>query len=86
MHFKLFAWWCFLFVTWKGQNEKLKVLSIDVLSNESLQDENLCIETNEELQMNDQSSVAAELNTLSLQEKVAKFIKHGKLDTVEGKF
>ncbi|KAL8526124.1 hypothetical protein ACS0TY_015377 [Phlomoides rotata] len=67
-----------------GQNEKLKVLSIDVLSNESLQDDNLFIETDEELQLNDQSSAAAvELNTLSLQEKVAKFIKHGKLDTIE---
>ncbi|KAI3472040.1 hypothetical protein Pfo_028728 [Paulownia fortunei] len=68
-----------------GQNEKLNVLSVDVLSNESIQEQDFhsCIETDEELNPNDQSFVATESNTLSLQEKVAKFIQHGELDTIE---
>ncbi|KAK6147056.1 hypothetical protein DH2020_017968 [Rehmannia glutinosa] len=68
----------------EGQNEKLKV-SVDVLSNESIQVEDFhsCIETDEELKLNDESSVVAESNALSLQEKVAKFIQHGELDTIE---
>ncbi|KAI3474602.1 hypothetical protein Pfo_029771 [Paulownia fortunei] len=68
-----------------GQNEKLNVFSVDVLSNESIQEQdfNSCIETDEELNPNDQSFVATESNTLSLQEKVAKFIQHGELDTIE---
>lgn len=63
------------------------MLSVDVLSNESIQEEDFhsCIETDEELLLNDQSFVAAESNILSLQEKVAKFIQHGELDKIEGK-
>lgn len=43
------------------------------------------IETVEEFKPNDLSSAAAESDTLSLQEKVAKFVQHGELDTIEGK-
>ncbi|KAI3471870.1 hypothetical protein Pfo_028558 [Paulownia fortunei] len=74
-----------------GQTGNLEVrmrssmFSVDVLSNESIQEQdfNSCIETDEELNPNDQSFVATESNTLSLQEKVAKFIQHGELDTIE---
>ncbi|KAL3628475.1 hypothetical protein CASFOL_027521 [Castilleja foliolosa] len=62
----------------EGQDEKQKVI-VGVSSNESI------IETDEELISNDQSYVATESNTLLLlQEKVAKFIQHGELDSIEG--
>ncbi|KAL0347151.1 UNVERIFIED_CONTAM: protein PTST3, chloroplastic [Sesamum calycinum] len=61
------------------ENDKLKVLSDDVLSNENIQGEEFrgCMETDEK------SSVAAESRTLSFQEKVARFIQHGELDKIE---
>lgn len=64
-----------------GQNEK-QILFVEVLPNESkVEDINSCIEADEELQTNDQSSFAAE--SLSLQEKVARFIQLGELDVTE---
>ncbi|XP_057779218.1 protein PTST homolog 3, chloroplastic isoform X2 [Salvia miltiorrhiza] len=65
-----------------GQSEKQNVLLVELLSDESKEeDSNCCIEEDEELQRNDQSSVAAE--SLSLQEKVARFILLGELDQTE---
>ncbi|KAL8040381.1 hypothetical protein ABFX02_10G094100 [Erythranthe guttata] len=40
-------------------------------------------ETGEELEPKDQISVSAELNTLSLKEKAAKFVQHGELDAID---
>ncbi|KAL9154097.1 hypothetical protein ABFS82_10G091500 [Erythranthe guttata] len=60
-----------------GQYEKVKALSVDVLSND------VCVETGEELEPKDQISVSAELNTLSLKEKAAKFVQHGELDAID---
>ncbi|KAL7095904.1 hypothetical protein ACP275_10G051700 [Erythranthe tilingii] len=68
-----------------GQNEKVKELSVDVLFNDVIQVEDLynCVETGEELEPNNQSSVSAESNTLSLKEKAAKFVQHGELDAID---
>ncbi|KAH6802669.1 hypothetical protein C2S51_034115 [Perilla frutescens var. frutescens] len=64
-----------------GQNEKQN-LFVEVLSNESeVEDVDSCIEADGELQTNDQISFAAE--SLSLQEKVARFIHFGELDETE---
>ncbi|KAK4396397.1 protein PTST3, chloroplastic [Sesamum angolense] len=67
------------------ENDKLKVLSDDVLSNENIQGEEFrgCMETDEQFKPDEQSSVAAESRTLSFQEKVARFIQHGELDKIE---
>ncbi|XP_011094601.1 uncharacterized protein LOC105174261 isoform X2 [Sesamum indicum] len=67
------------------ENDKLKVLYDDVLSNENVQGEEFrgCTETDEQFKPDEQSSVAAGSRTLSLQEKVARFIQHGELDKIE---
>ncbi|PIN09946.1 hypothetical protein CDL12_17471 [Handroanthus impetiginosus] len=67
----------------EGQNEQLKILSDDMSSNENIEEEefNGCID--EDLEANHQIPVAAKSNTLSLQEKAARFIQHGELDTIE---
>ncbi|KAL0375030.1 UNVERIFIED_CONTAM: protein PTST3, chloroplastic [Sesamum radiatum] len=67
------------------ENDKLKVLSDGVLSNENIQGEEFrgCMETDEAFKPDEQSSVAAGSRTLSLQEKVARFIQHGELDKIE---
>ncbi|KAK4419249.1 protein PTST3, chloroplastic [Sesamum alatum] len=67
------------------ENDELKVLSDDVLSNESIKGEEFrgCIETDEEVKPDEQSSVAVRSSTLSFQEKVARFIQFGELDKVE---
>ncbi|KAG8376606.1 hypothetical protein BUALT_Bualt09G0081000 [Buddleja alternifolia] len=68
-----------------GQNEEMKVLSDDILANEGVPEKDFhgFIETNAELKRKDESSFVSEPSTLSLQEKVTKFIRHGELDSVE---
>lgn len=59
------------------------MLFVEVLSDESNEeDANSCMEEDDELQINDRSSIAVE--SLSLQEKVARFIQLGELDETEG--
>lgn len=67
----------------KGQNEKQNVLFLEVVSDESeVEDANSCLEEDEELQTNDQSSIAVE--SFSLEEKVARSIQLGELEESEG--
>lgn len=66
-----------------GQNEKQNVLFVEAVSDESeVEDADSCFEEDEELQTNDQSSIA--VDSLSLEEKVARFIQLGELDESEG--
>lgn len=59
----------------------------DVSSSEAIQEKEFYhdIEKDKELKLNDPSCPAPESTSLSMQEKVAKFIERGELDTIEGK-
>ncbi|KAL1549399.1 protein PTST 3, chloroplastic isoform X4 [Salvia divinorum] len=65
-----------------GENDKQTVLFVGVLSDQTKEeDTNSCIGEDEELLINDQRSLSAD--SLSLQEKVARFMQLGELDASE---
>ncbi|KAG8374213.1 hypothetical protein BUALT_Bualt11G0107700 [Buddleja alternifolia] len=69
----------------EGQNEKLNVLDDDILPSEAVQEANLynSVESDDEVKLNDQSSLASELTTLSLEEKVDKYTHNEEVDRIE---